>query len=111
MNSMINFEKGNGLVPVIIQDETTLQVLMLGFMNEEALKLTEETGKVHFFSRTKERIWLKGESSENYLYVKSIEKDCDDDTLLIKVKPTMWSVIPVISVVLEKKKPKVFCMN
>ena len=64
---MINFEKGNGLVPVIIQDETTLQVLMLGFMNEEALKLTEETGKVHFFSRTKDRIWLKGESSENYL--------------------------------------------
>ena len=88
MNSMINFEKGNGLVPVIIQDETTLQVLMLGFMNEEALKLTEETGKVHFFSRTKDRIWLKGEYSENYLYVKSIEKDCDDDTLLIKVKPT-----------------------
>ena len=88
MNSMINFEKGNGLVPVIIQDETTLQVLMLGFMNEEALKLTEETGKVHFFSRTKDRIWLKGESSENYLHVKNIEKDCDDDTLLIKVKPT-----------------------
>ena len=85
---MINFEKGNGLVPVIIQDETTLQVLMLGFMNEEALKLTEETGKVHFFSRTKNRIWLKGESSENYLYVKNIKKDCDDDTLLIKVKPT-----------------------
>ena len=85
---MINFEKGNGLVPAIIQDETTLQVLMLGFMNEEALKLTEETGKVHFFSRTKDRIWLKGESSENYLYVKSIKKDCDDDTLLIKVKPT-----------------------
>ena len=75
MNSIINFEKGNGLVPTIIQDETTLQVLMLGFMNEEALKLTEETGKVHFFSRTKDRIWLKGESSENYLYVKSIEKD------------------------------------
>ena len=62
MNSIINFEKGNGLVPVIIQDETTLQVLMLGFMNEEALKLTEETGKVYFFSRTKNRIWLKGES-------------------------------------------------
>ena len=64
---MINIEKGNGLVPVIIQDKTTLQVLMLGFMNEEALNLTEETGKVHFFSRTKDRIWLKGESSENYL--------------------------------------------
>ena len=59
---------------VIIQDETTLQVLMLGFMNEEALKLTEETGEKFLFSRTKDRIWLKGESSENYLYVKSIEK-------------------------------------
>ena len=71
---MINFEKGNGLIPAIIQDETTLQVLMLGFMNEEALKLTDETGKVHFFSRTKDRIWLKGESSENYLYVKTSKK-------------------------------------
>ena len=56
---MINFEKGNGLIPAIIQDETTLQVLMLGFMNEEALKLTEETGKVHFFSRTKDKNWVK----------------------------------------------------
>ncbi len=74
MNSMINFEKGNGLVPRIIQDETTLQVLMLGFMNEEALKLTEETEKFDFFSRTKDRIWLKGESSENYLYVKKHRK-------------------------------------
>ena len=63
----LDYEKSGGLIPAIIQDETTLQVLMLGFMNEEALKLTEETGKVHFFSRTKNRIWLKGESSENYL--------------------------------------------
>lgn len=85
---MINFEKGNGLIPAIIQDETTAQVLMLGFMNEEALQLTQETGKVHFFSRAKNRIWMKGESSENYLWVKSIAQDCDEDTLLIKVKPT-----------------------
>ena len=63
----LDYEKSGGLIPAIIQDETTLQVLMLGFMNEEALKLTEKTGKVHFFSRTKDRIWLKGESSENYL--------------------------------------------
>ena len=84
----LNFEKAGGLIPAVIQDETTLQVLMLGFMNEEAVKLTQETGKVHFFSRTKNRIWMKGESSENYLWVKSIAQDCDDDTLLIKVKPT-----------------------
>ncbi len=84
----LNFEKAGGLIPAVIQDETTLQVLMLGFMNEEAVKLTQETGKVHFFSRTKNRIWMKGESSENYLWVKSITQDCDDDTLLIKVKPT-----------------------
>lgn len=84
----LNFEKSGGLIPAIIQDETTSQVLMLGFMNEEALKLTQETGKVHFFSRTKNRIWMKGETSGNYLWVKSMAQDCDDDTLLIKVTPT-----------------------
>ena len=84
----LDYKKSGGLIPAIIQDETTAQVLMLGFMNEEALQLTQETGKVHFFSRTKNRIWMKGESSENYLWVKSIAQDCDKDTLLIKVKPT-----------------------
>lgn len=83
----LDFEKGNGLVPVIIQDDRTQQVLMLGYMNKEALELTHKDGRVHFFSRTKNRIWLKGETSENYLYVKSIKEDCDSDALLIQVKP------------------------
>ena len=83
----LDFEKGNGLVPVIIQDDRTQQVLMLGYMNQEALELTQKDGRVHFFSRTKNRIWLKGETSENYLYVKSIKEDCDSDALLIKAKP------------------------
>ena len=83
----IDFEKGNGLVPVIIQDDRTQQVLMLGYMNQEALDLTKKDGRVNFFSRTKNRIWLKGETSENYLYVKSIKEDCDSDALLIQAKP------------------------
>ncbi len=83
----LDFEKGNGLVPVIIQDDRTQQVLMLGYMNEEALELTQKDGRVHFFSRTKNRIWLKGETSENYLYVKNLKEDCDSDALLIQAKP------------------------
>ncbi|KAA3638594.1 MAG: bifunctional phosphoribosyl-AMP cyclohydrolase/phosphoribosyl-ATP diphosphatase HisIE [Bacteroidetes bacterium] len=83
----IDFDKGNGLVPVIIQDDKTLQVLMLGYMNEEALKLTETEGKVTFFSRTKNRLWTKGESSGNFLYVKDMQIDCDQDTILIKANP------------------------
>ncbi|WP_417429160.1 bifunctional phosphoribosyl-AMP cyclohydrolase/phosphoribosyl-ATP diphosphatase HisIE [Halpernia sp.] len=84
----IDFEKGNGLVPVIVQDSANLQVLMLGYMNNEAYEKTVEDGRVHFFSRSKNRIWLKGETSNNFLYVKEIKKDCDSDTLLILVKPT-----------------------
>lgn len=76
-----------GLVPAIVQDEVTQKVLMLGFMNEEALRKTLETGKVTFFSRTKGRLWTKGEESGNYLLVKSVHKDCDNDTLLIKAEP------------------------
>ncbi|MBU1373231.1 MAG: bifunctional phosphoribosyl-AMP cyclohydrolase/phosphoribosyl-ATP diphosphatase HisIE [Bacteroidetes bacterium] len=83
----INFTKSDGLVPVIIQDEQTLEVLMLGYMNEEAFQKTEKEGKVTFFSRTKNRLWTKGEESGNYLNVKSINLDCDQDTLLIKVNP------------------------
>ena len=83
----VDFSKNNGLIPVIIQNNETQQVLMLGYMNEEALELTQKDGRVHFFSRTKNRIWLKGETSENYLYVKSIKQDCDSDALLIQVKP------------------------
>ena len=84
----VNFEKyADGLVPAIIQDSETQKVLMLGFMNEYALTRTLMTGKVTFYSRTRERIWTKGEESMNYLLLKSIESDCDQDTLLIKAKP------------------------
>ncbi len=83
----VDFKKMGGLVPAIIQDADTRMVLMLGFMNEEALKKTEETGKVTFFSRTKQRLWTKGETSGNFLNVVSIKADCDQDTLLIRVHP------------------------
>ena len=83
----IDFNKMHGLVPAIIQDSRTKNVLMLGFMNEEAYKKTLEIGKVTFYSRTKNRLWTKGEESGNFLNVVSIEEDCDHDTLLIKVVP------------------------
>jgi phosphoribosyl-ATP pyrophosphohydrolase/phosphoribosyl-AMP cyclohydrolase len=83
----IDFVKGNGLVPVVIQDNNTLQVLMVGYMNEEALKKTSEEKKVTFFSRSKNRLWTKGETSGNYLYVEEILTDCDNDSILIKVDP------------------------
>lgn len=83
----IDFTKTNGLVPVIIQDEQTLEVLMLGYMNQEAYDKTVAENKVTFFSRTKNRLWTKGEESGNFLQVKSISIDCDNDTLLILVKP------------------------
>jgi len=82
---MIDFEKSNGLVPVVIQDVQTLEVLMLGYMNEEAWAKTQAEGKVTFFSRSKNRLWTKGESSGNFLHVKETHVDCDNDTLLIKV--------------------------
>lgn len=83
----IDFAKMGGLVPAIIQDEETRVVLMLGFMNESALKKTLETGKATFYSRTKDRLWTKGETSGNFLNVVSIKADCDNDTLLVKVHP------------------------
>lgn len=84
---MIDFNKTNGLVPVIIQDDRTLQVLMLGYMNEEAFEKTKREERVTFFSRSKNRLWTKGEESGNFLTVKSIAIDCDQDTILIKVIP------------------------
>jgi len=80
----IDFNKGDGLVPVIIQDEHTLEVLMLGYMNQEAYDKTLAEKTVTFFSRSKNRLWTKGETSNNFLHVKSIQEDCDHDTLLIK---------------------------
>ncbi len=84
----IDFNKGDGLVPVIIQDNNTLQVLMLGYMNREAYEKTKKEGKVTFFSRSRQKLWTKGETSGNYLYVKDIQIDCDSDTILIKADPT-----------------------
>lgn len=84
---ILGFNKSNGLIPVIIQDSLSLQVLMLGYMNMEALELTKTDGRVHFFSRSKNRIWLKGETSGNFLYVEKMTADCDADTLLILAKP------------------------
>lgn len=83
----INFKKSGGLVPVIIQNTHTLQVLMLGYMNEEALEKTKAEGRVTFFSRSQNRLWTKGETSGNYLIVNEIREDCDNDTLLIKALP------------------------
>ena len=82
----IDFDKTGGLVPVIIQDEQTLEVLMLGYMNQEAYDKTVQENIVTFFSRTKNRLWTKGETSNNFLHVQSIDIDCDNDTLLIKVR-------------------------
>lgn len=81
----LDFEKGGGLIPVVIQDNTTLSVLMLGFMNQEAYDKSSKEGLVTFFSRTKNRLWTKGETSGNFLKIVSISQDCDNDTLLIKV--------------------------
>ncbi len=83
----INFSKSDGLVPVIVQDDTTNKVLMLGYMNKEAFEKTKTEGKITFFSRTKQRLWTKGETSSNFLLVKDILLDCDQDTLLIKATP------------------------
>jgi phosphoribosyl-ATP pyrophosphohydrolase/phosphoribosyl-AMP cyclohydrolase len=84
----LNFSKSpDYLIPAVVQDVNTNKVLMLGFMNEEALKVTQETGKVTFYSRTKKRLWTKGETSGNFLLVKSVKEDCDNDSLLIKVEP------------------------
>lgn len=83
----IDFKKDNGLVPVIIQDANTLQVLMLGYMNEEAYQQTVESKRVTFYSRSKQRLWTKGESSGSYLTVVDLKVDCDEDTLLIQALP------------------------
>lgn len=120
----LNFNKyPDKLVPAVIQDYLTSKVLMLGFMNEEALKQSLETGKVCFFSRSKQRLWVKGEESGNFLYLKSIAADCDNDTLLIKVQPvgpvchtgadTCWNeeninenFLPLLEDVIENRKNK-----
>ena len=83
----VDFEKGGGLVPAIIQDAVTKNVLMLGYMNQEALDKTKETGLVTFFSRSRQKFWTKGETSGNYLKLVDMKIDCDNDTLLVKAIP------------------------
>lgn len=83
----IDFDKGNGLVPVIVQDSQTLQVLMLGYMSKESVAKTVETNKVTFFSRSRQTLWTKGESSGNFLNLISMTVDCDNDTLLVMARP------------------------
>ncbi len=118
-----NFNKDpNGLLPAIVQDVQTLKVLMLGYMNEEALEKTQSSGKVTFFSRSKQRLWTKGEESGNFLNLKSVKVDCDQDSLLIYAIPdgptchkgedTCWeednvvgfSFISVLEDVIQKRK-------
>ncbi|ENJ1789666.1 bifunctional phosphoribosyl-AMP cyclohydrolase/phosphoribosyl-ATP diphosphatase HisIE [Vibrio parahaemolyticus] len=87
LSERINWEKVDGLVPAIVQDFQSSQVLMMGYMNQDALAKTGETGQVTFFSRTKERLWTKGEASGNVLQLVNISLDCDNDTLLVRVNP------------------------
>ncbi|MFA0481435.1 bifunctional phosphoribosyl-AMP cyclohydrolase/phosphoribosyl-ATP diphosphatase HisIE [Vibrio splendidus] len=87
LSERIDWEKVDGLVPAIVQDYQSSQVLMMGYMNPAALKKTGETGQVTFFSRTKERLWTKGETSGNVLQLQNMSLDCDNDTLLVKVNP------------------------
>jgi phosphoribosyl-ATP pyrophosphohydrolase/phosphoribosyl-AMP cyclohydrolase len=90
MNTLSNIDftkSADGLIPVVVQDSATAVVLMLGYMNAEALEKTRNEGKVTFFSRSKQRLWTKGETSDNFLYVVDILADCDGDTLLVKAKP------------------------
>ncbi|HLR32000.1 MAG TPA: phosphoribosyl-AMP cyclohydrolase, partial [Fodinibius sp.] len=83
----LDFDKGGGLIPAVIQDADNFQVLMLGYMNEKALNATLESKRVTFYSRSKERLWTKGETSGNYLDLVDIQQDCDEDTLLVLAHP------------------------
>jgi phosphoribosyl-AMP cyclohydrolase / phosphoribosyl-ATP pyrophosphohydrolase len=87
MMKYLDFDKGRGLIPAIIQEAGTNVVLMLGFMNPDAWRKTQEEGRVWFYSRSKNRLWMKGETTGNYLYVQEIAIDCDRDTVLIQVIP------------------------
>ena len=107
----IDFTKGNGLAPVVIQDNTTLQVLMLGYMNEEAFKKTKTENKVTFFSRSKNRLWTKGEESGNFLNVVDIKIDCDNDTVLVKAIPDGPTCHTGTTSCFKEETPKGFVYN
>jgi len=85
---MLDFAKGGGLIPVIIQDDESGEVLMLAYMNEESLRRTQESGQVWFYSRSRQELWHKGDTSGNVMNVRRILRDCDDDALLIRVQLT-----------------------
>ena len=85
---MLDFAKGGGLIPVVVQDDDTGEVLTLAYMNEEALRRTRESGQVWFYSRKRQGLWHKGATSGNFLNVRRILRDCDDDALVIRVQPT-----------------------
>jgi phosphoribosyl-AMP cyclohydrolase len=87
MSDVLDFDKQNGLITVVVQDANTRRVLMVGYMNREALDKTVGTGRVTFFSRSRQRLWTKGESSGHYLLLKSIATDCDGDALLVEAEP------------------------
>lgn len=87
LSERLDWDKVDGMVPAIVQDFTSSQVLMMGYMSQDALQKTAETGQVTFFSRTKQRLWTKGETSGNVLQLVNMALDCDNDTLLVKVKP------------------------
>lgn len=87
MLKILDFSKGGGLVPVVVQDAVTKEILMLGYANEEAVRLTIKTGRAHFWSRSRGRIWMKGETSGNMLRVKKILVDCDGDALVYVAEP------------------------
>jgi phosphoribosyl-ATP pyrophosphohydrolase/phosphoribosyl-AMP cyclohydrolase len=87
LTEQLDWEKTDGMMPAIVQHAISGEVLMLGYMNQDALAKTEESGKVTFYSRTKQRLWTKGETSGNFLNVVSITPDCDNDTLLVLVNP------------------------
>ena len=103
---MLDFDKMNGLVPAIIQDADTRKVLMLGFMNQEAYEKTLETGLVTFYSRTRQKLWTKGEESGHVLHLVSMAEDCDHDTLLVQVHPdgpcSLRNCRPLLLVALRK---------
>ena len=98
----------NGLIPAIIQDAETRTVLMLGYMNREALTLTLTNGKVCFFSRSRQKLWTKGEESGHFLYLKDIQADCDGDTLLVKAKLAILEQIPVGE---RRMRRRIFCSS
>jgi len=86
MGFMLNFAKGGGLLPAVVQDHETGEVLMVAYLNEEAFRLTRETGRMHYYSRSRDRLWMKGESSGHVQEVKEILVDCDDDAVVFKIR-------------------------